>query len=67
MFPNDKDVEFQTSLVAHVKAPMVFPDRTGTGELKLDIDDFEPNGSEFHSKYNDIKFNKMFRFPMEVN
>lgn len=62
-FPsNTKVVEFEKPPVGHVNFPMVFPDRTGTGELKLDVDELS-NSNELD--YNRMKFNKVFRFPTE--
>lgn len=62
-FPSDKHTEFQKPPIGHVKVPMVFPDRTGTGELRLDNDELGLSNNDLYEHYNRLKFNKVFRFP----
>lgn len=60
-FPYDKATVYHRPAIGHVKVPMVFPDRTGTGELKLDADELN---NELYGDYNKLKFNQVFRFPV---
>lgn len=66
-FPKDdkEAARFQRPPVGHVKVPMVFPDRTGTGELRLDLDELGSSSNELYGDYKRLKFNKVFRFPGE--
>lgn len=64
-FPSDKETMYQRPPIGHVKVPMVFPDRTGTGELRLDVDELAASNNELYGDYDRFKFNKVFRFPTE--
>lgn len=60
-FPSDKETMFERPPVGHVKVPMVFPDRTGTGELRLDTDELAASSNELYGDYNRFKL----KFPGE--
>ncbi|KAH1023559.1 hypothetical protein HUJ04_012740 [Dendroctonus ponderosae] len=59
---DDENVlDIQRPLPNHVPSPNIFPDRTGTGELKLDLDDEEQNYQQSlaydFDQYNQLLYN----------
>ncbi|XP_076262430.1 uncharacterized protein LOC143197687 [Rhynchophorus ferrugineus] len=75
-YNDDNDLDIQRPLPNHQPTPNIFPDRTGTGELKLDLEDVEKNYRDSiifdDDKYRDLLYDsfpkdKQYRKPSKIN
>lgn len=75
----EEDLNYPKAPLDHIRLPVIFPDRTGTGEFRFDADElkddtntFENNniirqyaGSEHNFRdFNKHKYNTVFSFPL---
>lgn len=75
----EEDLNYPKAPSDHVRLPVIFPDRTGTGEFRFDADEFKADTNTFENNnvireyvgnehnfrdFNKHKYNTMFSFPL---